>query len=175
MSTVDVDRKTRLIDELDLEPIAFKLVHPEPDETSMSVEQADDLIAKYRRFLKLCAMYPERSIVPSKEIDQVWHAHILDTAKYAADCDAIFGFLLHHFPYFGLRGAADLEHLHGEATETRRLYMQHFGGDMFDGSIKNVDSSCSSAPSCQGDCSPSCAPSGVVRPSLGVRPRLTRS
>ncbi len=170
--TPDVDRKIRLIDELDLEPIAFKLVHPEPDETNMTVGEADKLIEKYRRFLKLCAMYPERSIVPSKEIDQAWHAHILDTAKYAVDCDAIFGFLLHHFPYFGLRGAADLGHLHDEAAETRRLYMQHFGEDVFDGSIKNAD--CSSAPSCTGDCSPSCAPSGLVRASLGARPRLVR-
>ena len=169
------NRMIRLIDELDLEPITFKLVHPELDETNMSVEKADELIEKYRRFLKLCAMYPERSIVPSKEIDQVWHVHILDTAKYAADCDAIFGFLLHHFPYFGLRGAADLEHLHNEAAETRQLYMEHFSEDMFDGSIKNVDSSCSSAPTCTGDCSPSCQPSGLVRASLGERPRLVRS
>jgi hypothetical protein len=74
------------IDALDLEPIAFKLMHPEPRQTVMTLAEADQLIALYRAYLKLCAWYPEDDIVPSKEIDQVWHAHILDTGKYAADC-----------------------------------------------------------------------------------------
>lgn len=179
MGKAVLDQKIQLIDELDLEPVAFKLVHPEPGETSMTIEEADALITKYRRFLKLCVMYPEQSIVPSKEIDEVWHLHVLDTAMYAADCDAIFGYLLHHFPYFGLRGEADLDMLHMKAAETRELYMRHFDEDMYEGSTNDPK------PSCTGDCSPSCSPSGCEkgaplpvsdRASLtSSRPRLERA
>ncbi len=35
-------------------------------------------------------------------MDEVWHAHILDTRRYAADCDCVFGEFIHHYPYFGL-------------------------------------------------------------------------
>lgn len=155
MATAELERRLRQIDELDLEPIAFKLVHPEPGETGMPVEEADQLIVKYRRFLKLCAMYPEQGIVPSKEIDPVWHAHILDTAKYAADCDAIFGFMLHHFPYLGSRSEADLELLHKKGAETRALYKQHFGEDMYTGTIvDNTDAAVAmcDAGGCDGGC-----------------------
>lgn len=174
MSTATIDRQVQLIDELDLEPITFKLVHPEPGETGLSVEEADELVKKYRCFLKLCVMYPEASIVPSKAIDKVWHVHILDTAKYMADCDAIFGFVLHHFPYFGLRGEADLEMLHEKGAETRELYAHHFGEDMYDGSIENMDATCT------GNCSPSCSPSGCGKKATdgetitSTRPRLER-
>jgi len=171
-----VQRQLRLIDELDLEPIAFKLVHPEPGQPGLTIEEADRLILKYRRFLKLCAMYPEQSVVPSKEIDKVWHTHILDTAKYADDCNIVFGFMLHHFPYFGLRSEADQALLREQGTVTRELYKQHFDADMYDGSVENMDTSCSNAPSCTGDCSPSCAPSGSGLDSpVNARPRLVRA
>lgn len=130
----DVEERLRRIDDLDLEPIVFKLVNPEPGETGMAVEEADGLVVKYRRFLKLCAMYPDKGIVPSKAIDPVWHTHILDTAKYADDCNHVFGFTLHHFPYLGLRGDADVEVWHHNFEETRALYEQHFGEPMLDAS-----------------------------------------
>ena len=151
MHLEDTDRTVRLIEKLDLEPIAFKLVHPELGETSMTVEEVDELIEKYRRFLKLRAMYPEKSIVPTKEIDEVWHAHILDTVKYADDCEVCFGYFLHHFPYFGMRGEADAVRLAEAGAETRELYKQHFNEDMSDGTEAGVEGECN----CTGSCSPS--------------------
>jgi hypothetical protein len=96
----------------------------------MSIEEADVLVLKYRRFLKLCAMYPGKSIVPSKDLDPVWHTHILDTAKYEDDCRTVFGFTLHHFPYLGLRGEADITAWQNNFQETLTLYEQHFGEPM---------------------------------------------
>lgn len=115
------------IDGLDLEPVAYKLMHPEPGETAMTLADADQLIAAYRCFLKLCAWYPEESIVPSKMIDEVWHTHILDTAKYAADSDTAFGHFVHHFPYFGLRGTDDETTWQAAYGRTRELFRRHFG------------------------------------------------
>lgn len=40
-------------------------------------------------------------------IDILWHYHILDTERYERDCNAIYGKMLHHYPYFGMEGKAD--------------------------------------------------------------------
>lgn len=139
MDAITTER-CRKIDELDLEPIVYKLVYPEPGQTGLSVDAADNLVLKYRRFLKLCAMHPTTPIVPSKEFDPAWHAHILDTEKYIADCEDIFGTVLHHFPYLGTRGPEDLAELRRKGVETRELYAAAFGEDMYDGDLAaNVD------------------------------------
>ncbi|WP_216587784.1 glycine-rich domain-containing protein [Streptomyces brasiliscabiei] len=173
--TPEVECQLRLIDRLDLEPIAYKLVHPEPGETGMTVDLADALIVKYRRFLKLCAMYPEQGIVPSKELDPVWHTHILDTAKYVEDCNTIFGFMLHHFPYLGSRGPEDEALLRQKFAETKALYKQHFGEDMFVGS--NADNMDASAAMCtSGGCDGGgCSGDGTGGITMRVRPRLQRA
>jgi hypothetical protein len=49
-------------------------------------------------FLYLMYLYPEQPIIPTREIDIVWHFHILDTRKYAFDCKILFGYFLHHRP-----------------------------------------------------------------------------
>jgi hypothetical protein len=118
------------IDALDLEPVVVKLIHPEPGQAAMTLAEADQLVAAYRCFLKLCAWYPDQNIVPSRAIDQAWHTHILDTGKYAADSSAVFGYFLHHFPYFGLRGADDVTAWHGSYEHTRELFRHHFGIDL---------------------------------------------
>ncbi len=43
---------------------------------------ADDAVLA----LSECVWYPGEPVVPSTGIDQAWHAHILDTRKYARDC-----------------------------------------------------------------------------------------
>ena len=73
-----------------------------PGETALSLARADQDVALYRCFLKLCALHPGTTIVPTRQLDHVWHTHMLDTAKYRADCDQVFGLFLDHFPYCGL-------------------------------------------------------------------------
>lgn len=56
-------------------------------------------IDQYRRFLYLQAKYSnQHALPPSKEIDEVWHAHILHTEDYTAFCQEIFGQYFHHRP-----------------------------------------------------------------------------
>jgi hypothetical protein len=67
-----------------------------------SPAQASDAETWYRRHLELCILYPDLSIaVLSKNADLVWHQHIVDTRRYRADCDEIFGHFLDHTPYYG--------------------------------------------------------------------------
>lgn len=116
------------IDVLDLGCIKYKLMHP-ADGEAWTKEKADRVETLYKRFLFMAVTDP-RPFMPTSEIDDMWHAHILDTAKYVTDCEATFGFFLHHFPYFGLRGDRDvlnmvrlfIENCHRYETEYHESY-----------------------------------------------------
>jgi hypothetical protein len=110
---------------IDFGPLAFKLTHPE-ESPGWTLEQATYAIEQYRRFLFLTYRYPDREIVPTREIDQVWHTHILDTAKYREDCETLFGHFLEHWPYFGIRDERDRQNLHHAFAETQILFQTHF-------------------------------------------------
>lgn len=132
VTTSTIEGTLRRIDALNLDPILSKLVQPEPDVEGVSEAQAMRAVMKYRRFLKLIVMHPGVTIVPSREVDEVWHNHILDTRKYADDCAAVFGFFLHHFPYLGMRGEADERSWRASFARTCELYKEHFGEEFRD-------------------------------------------
>jgi hypothetical protein len=111
---------------MDLDPIKFKLMNAE-EGYGWSREYADRMETEYKRFLVLSTKYPEESISPSKEVDKFWHGHILDTLKYAEDCDNVFGYFVHHFPYVGLRGKEDAANREASVVTTQRLYREEFG------------------------------------------------
>ncbi len=81
----------------------------------------------YKNFLFLNYKYPDKQIVPSEDIDEFWHNHILDTRKYKIDCEKIFGSYLDHYPYFGMDGVSTLKDLTTAFTETQKLHLQEFG------------------------------------------------
>lgn len=125
-TTIPLPVDMREVDHLDLGPIKVKLMEREEGE-GWSVEQVNTTEKWYKRFLFLNLKYPSHSIVPSKEVDIFWHYHILDTIKYAEDCNKIFGYFLHHFPYFGMRGAEDEQNLKKSFTQTQILFLTEFG------------------------------------------------
>lgn len=90
--------------------IAYKLMYPETGK-GWTKEPTESAIARYLMFLAFKALHPDLEIVPSEDIDRVWHTHILDTQKYAANCQQVFGKFLHHFPYFGIRNQIDRQNL----------------------------------------------------------------
>ncbi|NJL09636.1 MAG: hypothetical protein HC908_03855, partial [Calothrix sp. SM1_7_51] len=78
-------------------------------------------------------------IVPNKAVDQFWHQHILDTEKYYQDCQEVFGYFMHHFPYFGMRGENDKQALDAAFGETLTLLREQFGDTPIFGDIKASD------------------------------------
>jgi hypothetical protein len=119
--------------QLDLSPIKVKLMHVESGE-GWSLEKADAVEKEYRRFLCLMKLYPTASTAPLVDVDTFWHYHILDTMKYAADCEQAFGYFLHHYPYVGLRGEDDEQVRLDSADRMRTLYEATFG-DAYPGSF----------------------------------------
>lgn len=112
------------INMLDFGPIKVKLMDPEEGK-GWNLEKCNEVEIQYKRFLYISVKYPQ-AIVPSKDVDAMWHQHILDTRKYAEDCETAFGFFLHHFPYFGMRGPDDATDLENAFEETCRLYEAEF-------------------------------------------------
>ena len=111
---------------LNLDPIKMKLMDAKEGQGWTSA-QADFYEQEYKRFLALLAKFPDDVIAPNTSVDKFWHAHILDTVKYAQDCENVFGYFLHHYPYFGLRGEQDAANLAEAAVRMRHLYEQEFG------------------------------------------------
>ncbi|MYM39992.1 glycine-rich domain-containing protein [Duganella qianjiadongensis] len=114
------------IDALDLEPIKVKLMHKESGE-GWTLEHANAVEREYRRFLYLMKTFPQEQAAPLVDVDTFWHYHILDTLKYAEDCQAVFGHFLHHFPYIGLRGEDDLAAHERLGVRMQQLYEETFG------------------------------------------------
>jgi hypothetical protein len=111
---------------LDLEPIKVKLMHEESGE-GWTLERANAVEFEYRRFLILMKKFPDEQTAPLVDVDTFWHYHILDTMKYAADCEAVFGHFLHHFPYIGLRGEDDEAAHVRVGMRMKELYEDTFG------------------------------------------------
>jgi hypothetical protein len=116
----------KAIAELDLDPIKVKLMHGESGE-GWPLEKVNAVEVEYRRFLYLMKKFPNEQTAPSVNVDTFWHYHILDTMKYAADCQQVFGYFLHHFPYLGMRGEEDAQALQRAGQRMGELYEAAFG------------------------------------------------
>lgn len=114
----------KLIESLDLSMVKMKLCDVD-DGKGWTASKADEVESEYKRFLILIGR--SDSVVPTKEVDEMWHQHILDTRAYAADCQRIFGRFIHHFPYLGMRGDEDRKNLERKFAETNELYSKTFG------------------------------------------------
>jgi hypothetical protein len=63
-----------------------------PIETAMNHE------CELKRWLVLSALNPEEEYVMLSSIDEIWHAFILFTRRYAEFCNDVLGRFVHHRP-----------------------------------------------------------------------------
>lgn len=87
----------------------------------------------YRNFLFLNYKYPDHGILPpSIDIDEFWHYHILDTQKYAKDCQTIFGRFIHHYPYLVMDHKIDNDELNKAFEHLQALHTKEFGEPIYE-------------------------------------------
>jgi len=67
-------------------------------EGELSETIVDVAIEEYRKFMVLLALGNRNLAMCSKEVDEIWHNHILFTRDYAQFCQSIFGSFVHHMP-----------------------------------------------------------------------------
>jgi len=111
-------------EELDLNSVRDAMM----EKHGWSLDRAEAARTEYVRFLTLLRMKPGFMLIPwstvegQDDLDQFWHQHILDTEKYARDCNALFGRMIHHNPHI-LRGSETETDAFGK---TQRLYARTF-------------------------------------------------
>lgn len=116
------------IQTLNLESVKARAMDPELGE-GWTREYADSIEAAYKTYLTMLVKYPDAAeeILLSKDVDEFWHTHILQTRKYSEDCENTFGRFLHHEPHVGEVTSADHERRAAQAATTRALYEREFG------------------------------------------------
>jgi uncharacterized protein (TIGR04222 family) len=93
--------------------------------TSWSRECCLRAMEEYKKFAFLAAV-AGHSVVPSDQVDQVWHLHLLDSKAYWEDfCPNVLGLKLHHRPARG--GSQERESMHRLYRVTIDRYRQFFG------------------------------------------------
>jgi hypothetical protein len=109
---------------LDFSAIKAKLMHKAGE--GWSLERSNAVEREYRRFLLLMKLFPHEQTAPLVDVDTFWHYHILDTMKYAEDCEQVFGYFLHHYPYVGMGGEDDEQVRVDSGERMRELYEATF-------------------------------------------------
>jgi hypothetical protein len=123
------------IDDLNLDPIKRKLMHVASGE-GWSRDKTEAVEKEYRRYLCVKKAYPDQLVAPTVDVDTFWHYHILDTAKYAADCERGLGYFLHHYPYLGMDdNDADDASLRLESGDRMGMLYEMLFGDAYPGSL----------------------------------------
>ncbi len=121
---------TDKLERLDLQLVADKLMSIEYG-CGWNIEKTELAIERYKKFLILQYLYPSFDLVPSKEIDTVWHEHILvNTYKYIQDCHYLFGYLLHHRWTNHKKDTVEIQKAETAFVRTKTLFMEIFAEDI---------------------------------------------
>ena len=127
-----LEHAKRYLDELSLAYIVKAMCsenYPLPSWTEQEARHCEKL---YKNFLLLFKYYPNENLVPTRQIDEFWHNHILYTKQYHHDCQHIFGHYLHHQPAEPFDDTAILvDHF----IKTQQLYFACFQHSMIDFTI----------------------------------------
>src|SRR6266704_4302147 len=130
LTTKPLQQVIAAIQALDLESVKTRVTDPELGE-GWTPAYADSIETAYKNYLTMLVKYQDdaEDILLSKDVDEFWHTHILQTIKYTEDCEAVFGKYLHHAPHIGEVTSADKEKRIALAEKTRRLYQREFGSE----------------------------------------------
>ncbi len=124
------------LQELDLEPIKNQLM-----QSGWTRQQTTWAINRYKMFLSVVYLNPHTPLVPTQEIDFVWHCHILHTRKYHQACQMLFGRFIDHEPDQKLWEVDEQLSLDTAFAQTQTLLVQYFGeAALRDTSLEQLDS-----------------------------------
>ncbi len=112
---------------LDLSAIKLKLKN-RFKEQAWSKNKCDAVELGYKRILTLKRMFRNKVLIPSPAINQFWEQHYQDKAKYAADCQVVFGYFMGKYTWNQKYAYQEFKELRRAYAETCRLYQHYFGG-----------------------------------------------
>lgn len=121
---VSYESARQYINQLDLHYIVDSMCSGSYPLPQWEEQDALHCLKLYKNFLLLQKKHLPDSLVPSREIDEFWHNHILYTKNYFQDCVNIFGHYLHHEP---ASPDENQELLVDAYLKTKQLYLAEFG------------------------------------------------
>lgn len=102
---------------------SFRRAHP-----SLTDAQVEQVAAGLRQWFRLHARAGSGSLaMPSRVVDDLWHAFMLHTREYADFCTATLGRFLHHTPEAGMAAAAALHNERQGLAHTLELALKDEG------------------------------------------------
>ncbi len=131
------------LNNLNLQAVEHKLMSSK----EWTAEKTQVAINRYKLFLYLKSVYPAAVLVPTQEIDAVWHAHFeVNLRQYIEDCNYLFGYLLNHCSADGGEQNEQTLQIYEEAFSlTKALFEEFFGVEILDNTSINM-ASCADIP-----------------------------
>ncbi len=116
------------LNKLNLERVAYKLMHSK----GWTTEKTQVAINRYKLFLYVKSVYPATALVPTSEIDAVWHAHIeVNLHQYIHDTNYLFGYTLNHIS--AVNETEEMRDIYVQASNnTTALFEQIFGAGVLE-------------------------------------------
>lgn len=123
ISNVSLEDARLYIEQLDLKYIIDAMCSPSYALPQWTGTDAMHCAKLYKNFLFLQKKHFRAPLVPTREIDEFWHNHILYTQNYFRDCQHIFGHYLHHQP---ASPHENPKRLIDDYLKTKQLYFEAF-------------------------------------------------
>lgn len=120
---VDLEQARYYLNQLDLNYIIDAMCAEHYSLPRWTQSDARFCCQLYKNFLLLQKIHFKEGLVPTREIDEFWHNHILYTQNYFQDCLNIFGYYLHHKP---TSPTDQPEKLVANYLKTKQLYLAEF-------------------------------------------------
>lgn len=83
-------------------------------------------LRRYERFLCLVAAHPGMPHAPTRDIDEMWHLHMLSPRAYYLDCMSLLGEIFDHDGGFG-KGDGEAAQLQATFEQTSRMWQEMYG------------------------------------------------
>ncbi len=132
IKTISLAAAREYIAQMDLDYIVQKMCDSHYPLPRWTLDDANHCAQLYKNFLYLQKKHMPEALVPTREIDEFWHNHILFTQRYIQDCNHIFGHYLHHHPE---NPTDNPEKLIAAYTQTKAFYLEEFNEPL---SILNI-------------------------------------
>jgi hypothetical protein len=127
MATLTLKQAIEYIEELDFSNIIDRMTDANYSLPRWTYDEAKICERLYKNFLILMRKYPRKILVPTREVDEFWHNHILDTQRYTNDCQRIFGHYGHHTPGDVAPLKKHKKEMQQHFNQTQALYYKEFG------------------------------------------------
>jgi hypothetical protein len=118
------DSRSELISKAERQAsLLWHLRWPEYDEIGF----LEDSVDRYKMMLALMGKHPKTFIVPTYDIDNIWHTHMAFPSIYQADCTRLAGREIGHDDSDSERAPGSK--LHTGAATTERLWREEYGSE----------------------------------------------